>query len=55
MGIINNTELETVNRLIYEMQPAALISNAGRSLDAQARDVLRAQLVREKLGDRKSN
>ena len=49
MGILDTTTLETVNTLIYETQPASLIANAGRNLDAQGRDLLRAQLVREKL------
>lgn len=49
MGIINNINLETISGLINEVQPATLIANAGRNLDAQSRDALRAQKTREKL------
>lgn len=49
MGMIKDVSLETVNRLLAEAQPATLIAQAGRNLDAPARDQLRAQTVRERL------
>ena len=48
MGILKDKSLETVNALLSEAQTATLMTTAGRNLDAQARDVLRAQMVREK-------
>jgi protein arginine kinase len=49
MGIVNNVNLETINSLINEMQPATLVAGAGRKLDALGRDELRASKIREKL------
>ena len=49
LGIIKNISVEDLNGLTYEVQPATLVAGAGRKLDAQTRDVLRAQKVREKL------
>ena len=39
--------LNTVNELIFSMQPATLNTTAGKALDRQERDVLRAETVRE--------
>ncbi|HEX3027360.1 MAG TPA: protein arginine kinase [Clostridia bacterium] len=48
-GLIQNLKLEEIHLLIYEVQPASLVAAAGRNLDAQGRDVLRAGIVREKI------
>ena len=39
--------MNTVNELIFSMQPATLNTTAGKALDRQERDVLRAETVRE--------
>ncbi|MBP5460245.1 MAG: ATP--guanido phosphotransferase, partial [Clostridia bacterium] len=39
--------LNTVNELIFSMQPATLNTAAGKAMDRQERDVLRAETVRE--------
>lgn len=44
-----DTGLETINELINEVQPSTLTASAGRNLDSQSRDELRARIVREKL------
>ena len=49
MGIINDISIETINSLINEMQPATLVASAGRKLNAQSRDELRALKIREVL------
>lgn len=49
MGIISETPMENINKLIIECQPASLQYSAGGSLDYDARDKLRATTVREKL------
>lgn len=49
LGMLEGVKLETVDALLWEMQPATLIATAGRNLDAPARDELRARTVREKL------
>lgn len=49
MGMIQPVGLESVDALLWEVQPATLMANAGRSLDAAARDALRARMVRERL------
>lgn len=48
-GMIPDVSLETISGLISEMYPAMLQAAAGKNLDAQARDLLRAQKVREAL------
>ena len=50
LGMLEGVRLETVDALLWEMQPATLIATAGRNLDAPARDELRARTVRERLG-----
>lgn len=49
LGMIPEVKLEDVDSLLWEMQPATLMANAGRNLDAAARDSLRAATVRERL------
>lgn len=49
-GLINNITLDTVNRLIVEIQPATLIHYIGKPLNPQERDAVRATLLRNNLG-----
>lgn len=44
-----NVPIETVNELIISMQPATINVMAGKRLDSQERDFIRAKTVREKL------
>ena len=48
-GLIKNISLDTVNRLIVEIQPATLVHYAGKSLNPQERDAVRATLLRNNL------
>ena len=48
-GLMQGLSLESINSLLYEVQPATLTAGAGKKLDAHERDVLRAHIVREKL------
>ena len=45
-GLINSVSLDTVNRLIVEIQPATLMKCVGKQLSPQERDVVRATLIR---------
>lgn len=45
-GIIKDTQLDKVNLIIAQAQPATLTMEAGRSLDAAERGVVRAEKVR---------
>ncbi|MCR4615921.1 MAG: protein arginine kinase [Clostridiales bacterium] len=50
MGAANELipiDIEKINELIVNMQPATINANRGETLDARQRDVLRAELVRE--------
>ena len=49
MGVFNEVDPETVNRLFLDVQPGHLQKTAGRSLKATERDVLRADMVRQRL------
>ncbi len=49
MGLFENIDFDTVNRLIIEIQPATLMKNIGKKLSAQERDHIRAELVRTAL------
>lgn len=42
--------IETINELMVSMQPATINVMAGKRLDERERDILRAKIVREKLG-----
>ena len=53
MGLFDNIELDTVNRLIIEVQPATLMKNIGKKLSASERDRIRAELVRTALTQQK--
>lgn len=48
-GLIENISLDTVNRLIIEIQPATLINYTGQRLNPQERDAVRATLLRNNL------
>ncbi len=49
MQILNTVDLNRISSLMVEAQPAALMQQAGRELDATERDMRRAALVRERL------
>lgn len=48
-GLIDSISLDTVNRLIVDIQPATLIKSVGNPLTAQERDAVRATLIRNNL------
>ncbi len=49
MGMVEGVSLDTISELINDVQPATMMSSAGKDLEPEQRDALRAQLVREKL------
>lgn len=49
MGIIENIDFDTINRLMIEIQPATLMKNIGKKLSPPERDRIRAELVRSAL------
>jgi len=49
LGIIKNVDLPTINRLFVRTRPAHLQKIAGRELDAQERDMVRADFLRNSL------
>ena len=51
MGIIKSVGAESLNQIMVMMQPAFLQKNANKALSTNERDVRRASLVREKLGN----
>ncbi len=48
-GLIDGISLDTVNRLIVEIQPATLVHYTGKPLNPQERDAVRATLLRNNL------
>ena len=48
-GLVKNVSLETINRLLVEIQPATLMSREGKALEPSERDEKRASLIRENL------
>lgn len=50
-GIIGNINLDTVNSLMIEAQPATLMERAGKELSISERNKYRAAVVRERLGE----
>lgn len=48
-GLIDRVSLDTVNGLMYDVQPAAVMTAAREDMDAAARDAARAATVRETL------
>ncbi|PKM79647.1 MAG: protein arginine kinase [Firmicutes bacterium HGW-Firmicutes-14] len=55
LGILNNLTYNQINELIVLTRPAFLMKKAGRSLDPEERDSLRAEVIREKLLKAKAN
>jgi protein arginine kinase len=51
LGRVPNVSLATVNELFLVTQPAHLQIRAGKMLDADQRDALRAQVIRQKLSN----
>lgn len=49
MGIIDSISIATINEILLLSQPAHLIKYHGKDLDSDQRDVVRADMVREKL------
>ena len=46
-GVLQGISTEELNTLMINTQPATLMAKAGKQLDQNERDVLRAQMVRE--------
>ena len=53
MGLFDNIDIDTINRLIVEIQPATLMKNVGKKLTAVERDHIRAELVRTAISQHK--
>lgn len=51
LGIIKGVTFECINELVILTRPAFLIKKAGRELEPGERDILRADIIREKLSD----
>ena len=49
LGVFNEEDQEAINVLLTEIQPAHLQIEAKRKLDAEERDVLRAEIIRRNL------
>lgn len=49
LGILADLNFEMINELIVLTRPAFMIKKAGRSLNARERDIMRAEIIREKL------
>lgn len=49
MGILKDVDMDTVNKLIVDSQPATLQLKEGKELGTDERDFLRARVVRESL------
>ena len=49
LGIMPPELLETCDRLFMEIQPAHLQWDAGKKLQPDARDIMRAQMIRDQL------
>lgn len=46
MGLFDNIDFDTLNRLVIEIQPATLMKNVGKKLSPAERDHIRAELIR---------
>ncbi len=46
IGIFENIDYDTINRLMIEVQPATLMKNIGKKLPALERERIRAELIR---------
>ncbi len=49
LGVLKNLNFAQINELIILTRPAFLIKKAGRDLNAEERDLLRAEIIREKM------
>ena len=49
VGLVESVSLDTVNGLMYAVQPAAVMTAAGEDLEPAERDIARANTVRETL------
>ena len=49
IDVIGNMSIDTINEILLLSQPAHLIKYYGEELDSNQRDILRAEMVREKL------
>jgi protein arginine kinase len=50
MGIIENIPAQLLNEIMIETQTASLQKQHGKELSAGERDIIRAEMVRNKLG-----
>ena len=48
-GLIDNINIETINDLLIEIQPATLMTILGEQITVKDRDVSRAEYIRNKL------
>ena len=56
MGIIKNIDIDTIRELMLLMQPAHLQKLAGRPLNPDERDIVRAEFIQKRLiGNREAN
>lgn len=53
MGLFDNIDFDTINRLIIEIQPATLMKNIGKRLTPAERDHIRAELIRTAITQQK--
>lgn len=48
-GLIDNINIETINDLLVEIQPATLMTILGEQITVKDRDISRAEYIRNKL------
>lgn len=53
MGLFDNIDFDTLNRLVIEIQPATLMKNVGKKLSPAERDHIRAELIRTAITQQK--
>lgn len=53
LGLIEHLDMQRIGTLMIEAKPATLMTSEGRTLEAEERDALRAQLVRQRLNKEK--
>lgn len=51
MGIIQNVDINKINKLLFDVQPGTLQLHEGKELDAKGRDLARAKIVRNALSE----
>lgn len=49
IGLIDNINIETINDLLVEIQPATLMTILGEQITVKDRDISRAEYIRNKL------